>query len=107
MRLGILSQTLELRMGGATCCNTPAALHCLWDTSQGIRGGGGGVQMKKRPADSLPQQPPLLPRISLHPSFKEGGGEITGGGENKRGFGGTRGRFFSHTPGLSLQSCSL
>lgn len=39
VHLGILSQTLELRMGGATCRNTPAALHCLWDTSQGIRVG--------------------------------------------------------------------
>ncbi|KAI9542153.1 hypothetical protein NQZ68_022205 [Dissostichus eleginoides] len=30
VRLGILSQTLELRMGGggAACRDTPAALHC-------------------------------------------------------------------------------
>lgn len=55
VRRGFLSQTLELRMGGA---DTPAALHCLWDTSQGIRG---GMQMKKRPAFSLPDftSPPL------------------------------------------------
>lgn len=69
VRLGILPQTLELRMGGATCRNTPAALHCLSDTSQGIRV---GVQMKKRPADSLPPHPSP---ISPHPSFisqKEG-----------------------------------
>lgn len=95
VRLGILSQTLELRIGvggGLRAVTPPVALHCLWDKSQGIRvgvrdrGGGDGVQMKKRPADSLP---PLTPpqSISPHPSFVcpervggKGGGEVIGWG---------------------------
>lgn len=101
MRLGILSQTLELRIGGGAlrAVTPPVALHCLWDKSQGIRvgvrdRGGDGVQMKKRPADSLPPSPLPNQFHLIHPSSAqkewEERGEVrsSAGGENKRCWGG-------------------
>lgn len=88
VRLGILSQTLELRIGGGAlrAVTPPVALHCLWDKSQGIRvgvrdRGGDGVQMKKRPADSLPPSPLPNQFHLIHPSSAQKEWEERGGGE--------------------------
>lgn len=108
VRFAFLSETLEPHVGvGVTCCNTPAALHCLWDTSQVWE----GVQKKKKcPVDSL--SPHLCP-ISPHPSSprrgEEEGGTIICGWSNRRcrRWGRSQGHFFSRTPGWGLQSCLL
>lgn len=67
VRLGILSQKLEPHMGVPMCRNTPTAMHCLWDTSQGITPGCANEETPCLPSPH--HYGPTPPQFHLTPPF--------------------------------------